>query len=131
MPAPNIDSDIPLRQLIRSALLRSPLAHLYELHPLFTSLLTLSTSSPSITSAYIPYRRIAGLPHGDALATPAMMKGLPAGFTPKRIGRAVQMNGDSDGMAREEARAEMDVVQLTLGCLRKVGEEIGAGGGSE
>lgn len=60
-----------------------------------------------------------------------MMKGLPAGFTPKRIGRAVQMNGDSDGMAREEARAEMDVVQLTLGCLRKVGEEIGAGGGSE
>lgn len=110
LAATPLDTSLPLPQLIRSALLRSPFAHLYELHPLFTSLLALSTSSPSITSAYIPYRRIAGTGEQEA-----GLKGLPAGFVVTRIGK---------GKVEEQ---ESDVVQLTLACLRKVGEEIGAG----
>lgn len=106
----SLDTSLPLPQLIRSALLSSPLAHLYELHPLFTSLLALSTSSPSITSAYIPYRKIAGTGESDAV-----LKGLPAGFATTRIGKG------------EVGEQESDVVQLTLACLRNVGEEIGAG----
>lgn len=104
-----LDTTLPLPQLIRSALLRSPLAHLYELHPLFTSLLSLSTTSPSITSAYIPYRRIVGNSEGDDF----VLKGLPEGFVVHKIGRA--------GAGEEEG----DVVQLSLACLREVGNEIG------
>lgn len=40
---------------------------------------------------------------------------MPAGFVVTRIGK---------GKVEEQ---ESDVVQLTLACLRKVGEEIGAG----
>lgn len=107
---PPLDVSLPLSDLIRSALLRSPLAHLYELHQLFTSLLSLSTTSPSITSAYIPYRRVAasGLP--DHIA----FKGLAEGFEIGRIGRP----GDGE--------EEGDVVQLTIDCLGLIGHEIGA-----
>ncbi|KAL8279821.1 hypothetical protein RQP46_007671 [Phenoliferia psychrophenolica] len=106
-----LDVSLPLPQLIRSALLRSPLAHLYELHPHFTSLLSLSTTSPSITSAYIPYRRVAGNGQPDQVA----FKGLPEGIQIGRVGRAGE--GEEEG----------DVVQLTLACLALVSEEIGAG----
>mgnify|MGYP001592173537 CR=1 FL=1 len=106
-----LDLALPLPQLIRSALLRSPLAHLYELHTHFTSLLSLSTTSPSITSAYIPYRRVAGTGQPDQVA----FKGLPEGVQIGRVGRA----GDGE--------EEGDVVQLTLACLALVSEEIGAG----
>ena len=71
---------LPLSQLVRAALLRSPRAHLYELHQQFTALLALSTASPSITSAYVPYRRIAG--------SEEAFKGLPDGFKVQSVGLA-------------------------------------------
>lgn len=111
-----LDTSLSLAQLVRSALLRSPRAHLYELHHQFTSLLSLSTTSPSITSAYIPYRRIVGSDEDDAMA----FKGLPEGVTIKRIGRA-----------GETETGEGDVVQLALACLKLVGEEIGCGGSEQ
>lgn len=107
-----LDVSLPLTQLVRSALLRSPLAHLYELHPLFISLLSLSTTSPSITSAYIPYRGIGHAEKSDAEA----FKGLPEGFIVRKIGRST---------STVEAG---DVVQLALANLELVGVEIGAGG---
>ncbi|KAM0751477.1 hypothetical protein T439DRAFT_287566 [Meredithblackwellia eburnea MCA 4105] len=108
---PPLDTSLPLPKLIRSALLRSPIAHLYELHPLFTALLSLSTTSPSITSAYIPYRRVANGGQSDEVT----FKGLAEGFPVGKIGRP----GDGE--------EEGDVVQLTLACLGLVGLEIGAG----
>lgn len=113
--SPALDTSLPLAQLVRSALLRSPRGHLYELHQQFTALLSLSTSSPSITSAYIPYRRLVGSEEDDVIA----FKGLPEGFKVERIGRA------GAGAVEE---GEGDVVQLALACLKLVGEEIGSGG---
>ncbi|GAA5873054.1 hypothetical protein JCM1840_007309 [Sporobolomyces johnsonii] len=113
-----LDTSLALPALIRSTLLRSPLAHLYELHSLFTALLSLSSSSPSIISAYVPYRRIVGI-RDDSGEEPSL-EGLPAGFQVKRIGRL------STAGAGEEP--EGDVVKLVLACLAKVGDEIGAGG---
>ncbi|GAA5879714.1 hypothetical protein JCM1840_006836 [Sporobolomyces johnsonii] len=57
---------------------------LYELHPLFTALLSLSNSSPSIVSAYGPYRRIVGI-RDDSGEEPSL-EGLPTGFQVKRVG---------------------------------------------
>ncbi|KAI5479516.1 endosomal peripheral membrane protein [Pseudohyphozyma bogoriensis] len=108
---PPLEASTPIPQLVRSALLRSPLAHLYEFHPLFTSLLSLSTQSPSITSAYIPYRRTTG----DGLEDSVAFKGLPEGFKIQKIGRT-----------GHDAEAT-DIVHLTLAALTKVGTEIGAG----
>lgn len=107
-PAAPLSASFPLPQLIRSVLLRSPLAHLYELHPLLTSLLTLSITSPSITSAYIPYRQIA------ASANDNSIRGLPIGFEVGRVGRVV-----------EQESLETDVVKLVLTCLNSIGKEIG------
>lgn len=104
-----IDLTQPLPLLIRSILLRSSLAHLYDLHSLLISLLKLSKLSPSITEAYIPYRRVVNQ-RDDAL------KGLPEGFNVGRIGR-VEIEGER----------ETDLVKLVLGCLERVGNEIGAG----
>ncbi|KPV73179.1 uncharacterized protein RHOBADRAFT_2872, partial [Rhodotorula graminis WP1] len=42
-----IDASLPLPDLVRSALLRSPQAHLYELYPLLTDILRLSNLAPS------------------------------------------------------------------------------------
>ena len=105
-----IDTTLPLPLLIRSLLLRSSLGHLYELHPLFTSLISLSTHSPSITSAYIPSRRHAAIKDSDNIT----FRGLPDGFIVGKIGRA--------GSGMEES----DVVQLVLRILEKLGEEIGS-----
>ncbi|GAA5936680.1 hypothetical protein JCM1841_000223 [Sporobolomyces salmonicolor] len=112
-----LDTSLPLPVLIRSALLRSPLAHLYELHPLFTALLALSTSSPSITSTYVPYSRVVGI-SDDSGGEPSL-EGLPSGFEIKRIGRLPSAGGEA---------FQGDVVKLVLACLAQVGAEIGAGG---
>lgn len=111
--SPPLDSSLPLPQLIRSALLRSPLAHLYELHPLFTKLLNLSIKSPSITSAYIPYRN---------LRSANMFAGLPEGFVRRKIGGKMETEG-GDEIKRESS----DVVVLVIACLELIGSEIGAG----
>lgn len=108
--SPSIDTALPLPVLLRSLLLRSSLAHLYELHPLFTALLSLSIVSPSITSAYIPFRRDTGARGSDNIT----FKGLPDGFIVGRVGRSGV--GETEG----------DVVKLALACLAKVGLEIGA-----
>jgi hypothetical protein len=95
-------------------LLRSKTAHLYELHHLLTALVALSTSSPSITSAYIPYHReeARGAPESEE----HMLKGLPEGFTPVKIGSRTS----------ESSTEERDVVRLALSCLREVGSMIGS-----
>ncbi|GAA6056217.1 hypothetical protein JCM3770_002092 [Rhodotorula araucariae] len=108
------DAGLPLAALVRSALLRSPRAHLYELHPCFTDLLQLSSLAPSITAAYIPHRRLGIL---DAEAGVATYEGLPAGFDPAIVGRA----------RRPDEKVETDVAKLVLACLETVGQEIGAG----
>ncbi|BGP52111.1 Endocytosis and vacuole integrity protein [Rhodotorula kratochvilovae] len=110
-----LDASLPLTTLVRSALLRSPLAHLYELHPRFTGLLQLSNLAPSITAAYVPHRRLVGL---DAETGEASYEGLPAGFEPGVVGRA----------RRTDEKVETDVVKLVLACLAAVGQEIGARG---
>ncbi|GAA5886464.1 hypothetical protein JCM5296_001916 [Sporobolomyces johnsonii] len=117
-PLLRLDASLALPALVRSTLLRSPLAHLYELHPLFIALLSLSSSSPSIVFAYVPYRRIVGI-RDDSGEEPSL-EDLPTGFQVKRIGRL------STAGAGEEP--EGDVVKLVLACLAKVGDEIGAGG---
>ncbi|GJN94193.1 hypothetical protein Rhopal_007267-T1 [Rhodotorula paludigena] len=108
-----LDTTLPLSGLVRSALLRSPLAHLYELHTLFTDLLALSNLSPSITAAYVPYRRLVGI---NPETGEGSFEGLPAGFTPSAAPRA-----------KASEVEETDVVKLTLRCLSAVGKEIGAG----
>lgn len=88
---------------------------LYELHPLFTALLSLSSSSPSIIFAYVPYRRIVGI-RDDSGEEPSL-EDLPTGFQVKRVGRL------STAGAGEEP--EGDVVKLVLACLAKVGDDSG------
>lgn len=113
--AQSLDINLPLPELIRSALLRSPLAHLYELHPLFTKLLNLSIKSPSITSAYIPYRN---------LRSANLVSGLPEGFVRRKIGGKIE---EKEGV-EEVKRESSDVVMLVIACLELIGSEIGAGG---
>ncbi|SCV74793.1 BQ2448_7822 [Microbotryum intermedium] len=111
-PPLTLDSPSGGPTLIRSALLRSPLGHLYDLYPSLTALLSLSIISPSITSAYIPYRRIVD---SDPFKTDDEgLPGLPEGIQLGRIGK----------IGQEESQ-ETDVVRLTLGCLQKVAGEIG------
>lgn len=90
------------KALLRTHLLRSPLAHLYRMYPLITSLLSLAISSPSITSAYIPFSRKDS---SDDLQFTFV------GLKPE----------ESD-----EGEHEVDIVKLVLRCLSAVGEEIGA-----
>lgn len=107
----SLDSSLPLSALIRSTLLRSPLAHLYELHPLFTGVLALAQTTPSINLKYVPYR----LTVGRSDSGEHTYEGLPHGFKVKRTGR-------TSGQAQET-----DVLKLVLSSLEKVGSEIGAG----
>ncbi|GAA5902486.1 Mon2p [Sporobolomyces salmoneus] len=110
--SPQLDASLPLPLLIRSTLLRSSLAHLYELHPLFTSLLSLAQMTPSINLNYLPYRSTVGrTPDSDELS----FEGLPHGFRVKRIGQT--------SIEQEES----DVLKLALTGLALVGQEIGAG----
>ena len=94
---------------VRSTLLRSAIAHLYELHQLLTSVLGLSTSCPSIVASYVPHRRISTGGVEDEL------KGLPEGVQVGRIG--------GRHSSHEEER---DVAMLVMRCLTLVGQEIGA-----
>ena len=107
-----LDTSLPLATLIRSTLLRSPLAHLYELHPLFTSLLSLAQTTPPLQSSYLPYRSTVGLSEEGELS----FEGLPHGFKVKRTGQSSTSTND-----------ESDILKLVLSCLEKVGSEIGAG----
>lgn len=102
-----IDASLPLPATIRSLSLRSPTAHLYEMYPQFLDLLTLSTHSSSITSAYIPSRRVS------TTVETITYKGLPDGFVTGRIG------------SRTGSEKEGDVIQLVLQSLRLLGAEIG------
>ncbi|SGY81478.1 BQ5605_C009g05501 [Microbotryum silenes-dioicae] len=111
-PPLTLDSPSGGPSLIRSALLRSPLGHLYELYPSLTALLSLSIVSPSITSAYIPYRRIVN--SDPSSIEDEGLSGLPEGIQLGRIGRVKYEEGQ-----------DTDVVKLTLGCLQKVAGEIG------
>ncbi|GAA5958007.1 hypothetical protein JCM3765_006230 [Sporobolomyces pararoseus] len=106
-----IDSSLPLSTLIRSTLLRSPFAHLYELHSLFTSLLTLAQTTPCINLNYLPYRCTVGRTESGEIS----YDGLPHGFKVKRTG---QVSTEAN---------ETDILVLTLKGLEIVGEEIGAG----
>lgn len=112
-----LDTSLPLPQLVRSIVLRSPLAHLYELHSMLTSLLMLSTVSPSITSAYIPQRLLVIEDSEDAL-----FKGLPEGFNIRRLGKPASLSSQEEG----GERLVTDVVALVLRCLDRVGKEIGS-----
>lgn len=109
----SLDASLPLSSLVRTALLRSPSAHLYELQPLFTDLLTLANLAPPITTAYTPSRHLVAL--GDDRKQ--HFEGLPTGFEVGTIGRNWH---DED--------EETSVVKLVLAALAKVGKEIGAGG---
>ncbi|KAK4051549.1 Endocytosis and vacuole integrity protein [Microbotryomycetes sp. JL201] len=86
--------------VVRSTLLCSPIAHLYELHQLLTSLLGLSVSSPSVVSAYVPSRRSSG--GGNEL------KGLPEGVQVGLIGSSADASlseADKDSfIAKKVAR---------------------------
>ncbi|GAA5895692.1 hypothetical protein JCM8208_005301 [Rhodotorula glutinis] len=113
-PSP-LDPSLPLPDLVRSALLRSPQAHLYELYPLFTDLLQLCNLAPSVTAAYVPHRRLVDF---DRETGEPRFDGLPAGFEIGVVGRA--RRGD-------EESGESDVVRLVLACLARVGQELGAG----
>ncbi|GAA6033445.1 hypothetical protein JCM8097_001397 [Rhodosporidiobolus ruineniae] len=108
-----LDASLPIPDLVRSALLRSSQAHLYELHPLFTDLLSLSNLSPSIVAPYVPQRYLVSLAEDGEQS----FEGLPSGFEVGRIGRS----------GGKEERGETQVVKLVLAALAKVGQEIGAG----
>lgn len=142
-PLPPLDASLSLADFVRSALLRSPLAHLYEMHQLLTALVSSSisvTSSPSpspsssVTTAYVPYRRLL---QGSTINPTThnndndddddddngggggghALKGLPEGFQVQTIGR-VELGSDGGGS---------DVTQLALKCLFLVGLGIGSG----
>jgi hypothetical protein len=106
-----LDTSLPLSTLIRSTLLRSPLAHLYELHPLFTSLLSLAQTTPPINLTYLPYRYTVGRTENGQIS----YDGLPHGFKVKKTG---QVSSNLE---------ESDVLKLVLKGLELVGQEIGAG----
>ncbi|BGP35773.1 Endocytosis and vacuole integrity protein [Rhodotorula toruloides] len=121
-PSSAIASPTPLsstspRELVRDAMLRSPLAHLYELHGLLTDLLEVARNEPSIVQAYMPQRFAVGLRNED---DDGEWEGLPAGCKVGIVGRRRRGGAGQD-------EDEMDVAKLTLRCLRLVGEEIGAG----
>lgn len=121
-PSTAIASPAPLSSgspsaIVRDAMLRSPLAHLYELHRLLTNLLEVARNEPSIVQAYMPQRFAVGLRDGDDQAE---WDGLPPGCKIGVVGRRHR-----DGAGRGEK--EMDVGKLALRCLKLVGEEIGAG----
>lgn len=111
-----VDASLPLPELVRSALLRSPHAHLHELYPLLTDLLHLSNLAPSITAAYIPHRRLVDL---DPATGEPRLDGLPAGFEVGVVGGGRRPDEDKTG--------ETDVARLVLACLAKVGHDLGAG----
>ena len=114
-----VDPSQPLTLLVRSALLRSPVAHVYEVHSLLTDLLSLASSAPSVVSAYVPYRRIvgAGAAKGQGQGAEERWPGLPDGFKVGRVGREEEGEGEFG----------QDVVGLCLRGLRVVGEEAGVG----
>ncbi|BGP03886.1 Endocytosis and vacuole integrity protein [Rhodotorula toruloides] len=121
-PSSAIASPTPLsssspRDLVRDAMLRSPLAHLYELHNLFTDLLEVARNELSIVQAYMPQRLAVGLREED---DEVEWEGLPAGCKVGAVGRRRR-----GGVGHDEG--EMDVAKLALRCLKLVGEEIGAG----
>lgn len=116
---PAIDYNLPLPTLIRSALLRSSIGHLYELHPLFTKLLNLSIKSPSITSAYIPYRN---------LSSGYSVGGLPDGFVRRKIGQPSELGEQNLNDPMQVVKERNDVVALVIACLDLVGIEVGSGG---
>ncbi|GAA6060857.1 hypothetical protein JCM10212_006237 [Sporobolomyces blumeae] len=104
------DPSLPLSSMIRSILLRSPAAHLYEFHSLLVALLSVvQTTSPS-TTASLPYRFAAGQAEDGQ-----DLEGLPHGFPIVGIGKP------------PAEPQEVDIVKLVLGCLAVVGSEIGAG----
>ncbi|GAA5982187.1 hypothetical protein JCM5350_003486 [Sporobolomyces pararoseus] len=106
-----IDPTSPLSTLIRSTLLRSPFAHLYELHPLFTSLITLAQTTPPINLNYLPYRSTVGRTESGEIN----YDGLPYGFKVKRTGHPLTEVQDTE------------VLALALKGLEIVGKEIGSG----
>ncbi|BGO96049.1 hypothetical protein NBRC10512_005991 [Rhodotorula toruloides] len=121
-PSSAIASPTPLsssspRDRVRDAMLRSPLAHLYELHGVLIDLLEVARSEPSIVQAYMPQRFAVGLREEDEEVE---WEGLPAGCKVGIVGRRRR-----GGVGHDED--EMDVAKLALRCLKLVGEEIGAG----
>ncbi|GAA5930374.1 hypothetical protein JCM10213_001074 [Rhodosporidiobolus nylandii] len=108
----SLDSSLSLSTLVRTAILRSPHAHLYELQPLLTAFLSLSNLVPSVTSAYVPHRELVARSN-DGEQT---FEGLPAGIDVGKIGRV-------GGREVEES----DLRKLVLAALARVGEEVGAG----
>ncbi|BGP27996.1 Endocytosis and vacuole integrity protein [Rhodotorula toruloides] len=104
------------RELVRAAMLRSPLAHLYELHGFLTELLGVARNEPSIAQAYMPQRFAVGLRDGDEEVE---WEGLPAGCKVGIVGRRRRVGAG-------QGEDEMDVAKLALKCMKLVGEEIGA-----
>ncbi|KAM0789810.1 hypothetical protein ACM66B_006661 [Microbotryomycetes sp. NB124-2] len=105
--------------VVRSTLLCSPVAHLYELHQLLTSLLGLSASTPSVVSAYVPSRRVSGGTRGGDRHQ-SELKGLPDGVQVGLVG------SNSRDVVDGESEADRDVTALVARCLTLVGQEIGS-----
>ncbi|GAA5943397.1 Mon2p [Sporobolomyces koalae] len=109
--AHEIDTSLPPHLLLRSILLKSPLAHVYELQPLLIRFLSLAQKTSFVHLDYTPYRCTVGRTDSGDFEFP----GLPHGFTVKRTGLSA---GSTQGS---------NVVDLVLSILEKVGHEIGAG----
>ncbi|GAA6010582.1 hypothetical protein JCM10207_007749 [Rhodosporidiobolus poonsookiae] len=125
---PPIDPTAPgsLAALVRTALLRSPLAHLYELHPLLTDLVALARAAPSVAAPYVPQRYLSASSSSAEGEEGEKWEGLPAGFEVGRVGRRRAQGGEGGGAGDGEMQ---DVVQLAVRALKMVGGEIGAGEG--
>ncbi|GAA5977223.1 hypothetical protein JCM11641_003881 [Rhodosporidiobolus odoratus] len=115
------DPSLPLPQLVRSALLHSPRAHLYDLYPLFVDLLALSELTPAIKApSWGPHMGLERDEEGKEV-----WEGLPGGIEVGRIGRSIGY--PAAGAEEEEEGA--DVKRLVLRALKVVGKEVGAGNG--
>ena len=97
---------------VRTRLLESPTAILYELYPLLVDLLRTVATLPTVTRApsYLP-RRFLETPADDA----EPFDGLPAGWQVGHIGRLIAPD------------TEQDLVSLVGACLGQVGRAIAAG----
>ncbi|GAA5982776.1 hypothetical protein JCM10908_006780 [Rhodotorula pacifica] len=106
------DRDSQAASEVRSSLLQSPCAFLYEFYPLFVDLLRTVATLPTVTRApsYLP-RRYLDIPADEEEA----YDGLPAGWKVSNIGRLVAPD------------AEQDLVSLVSVCLGQVGREMAAG----
>ncbi|GAA6023836.1 hypothetical protein JCM11491_006311 [Sporobolomyces phaffii] len=111
---------------VRESLLRSPVAHLYELYPLLTAFVALlASSSAAVRLDYVPYRLTVDEDDG----TTTTQEGFPSGwFTPTAAAAAAAAAATNRATrGGTTSTTTTDALKLVLEGLELVGTEIQAG----